>query len=114
MDLSGPLLFAVDLSGPLVFTAIPGPPVAVTVWGVWLALRGPTRPLGLALSLLGVGQLVVMVLSFSACSPFESDPCHGSSWTAWPEALILWGLCVGALLVGVAVALARATAGHSR
>ena len=114
MDLSGLLLSAVDLSAALVVAVFLGPPMAATVWGAWITLRGPNRPWGLFLFLLGVGQFVATTLVFSpSCTPLDSENCTGFESTALDVASILWLLCIAAVVAGVAVALARATAGRS-
>ena len=113
MDLSGLTLAAVDLSAAFVVAVFLGPPLVATVWGAWITLRGPNRPWGVFLFLLGIGQLVAVTLATSSsCTPFDSENCSGFESTALDVSSILWFLCVAALAAGVAVALARATAGR--
>jgi hypothetical protein len=88
-----------------------GPPLAVAATGVGLtvARNRPrlTRHLGLGLVLVGVGVIAVIIISFSACSPFDDWTC-GSVWTDWLAAYAGWSVCV-AILVGsfVAAAISR-------
>jgi hypothetical protein len=98
------------MEGLALIAAILGPPLAVGILGLRLGsdtgLRGRLRGLGLALILLGFGEIVVMYLSVTACSPFD-DPTCGESWTDYFAAYAGWVACVTVLTGAVAIGIAR-------
>jgi hypothetical protein len=84
-----------------------GPPLILVLTGIVLFLTRPlsgVRALAAGLVLLGVGQIALTSVSFSACTPFDDDGCHGSSWDRWSEAIFGWCICAAALLGSVVVA----------
>jgi hypothetical protein len=98
------------MEGLPLIAAILGPPLAVGILGLRLGsdhdLDRPLRDLGLALILLGFGEIVVIYVSFSACSPFDDWQC-GNSWTDWLAAYIGWGMCLVVLVGAVAATIGR-------
>ena len=81
-----------------------GPPLILVILGLFLVVNrrveGTLRRVGGVLTLVGIGQIVLTWVSFTACTPFDADPCHGTSWWAsWPEVVIGWGICIAVLLV---------------
>ena len=84
-----------------------GPPLILSSTGIVLLLTRPSssgRVLAAALVLLGVGQVALTYVSFSACTPFDDNGCHGPSWDRWSEAIVGWCICAAALLGSVVVA----------
>ena len=86
------------MDGQVWLLIIFGPPLVLSVVGLVLVARGARFP-GAFLGLVGLGQLVLTCVSFSACTPFDSDPCHGSSWwDSWPEVVVGWFVAVFVLI----------------
>jgi hypothetical protein len=79
---------------------IAGPPLVLAVVGLVLVAKGARLP-GAFLALVGLVQFVLTWVSFSACTPFDSDPCHGGSgswWDYWPEVVVGWLVAVSVLI----------------
>jgi hypothetical protein len=97
--------FAVLLiSGQVWLLIIFWPPLVVAVVGLVLVAEG-SRSAGTLLVLVGFGQIALTFVSFSACTPFDSAPCHegsGSWWDYWPEVVIGWLVAVS-VIIGTAL-----------
>lgn len=97
------------LSGQVWLLIIFWPPLLLAVVGLVLVAEG-SRSAGTLLVLVGFGQIALTFVSFSACTPFDSAPCHGGNgswWDYWPEVVIGWLVAVSVLIGTALFGLAR-------
>jgi hypothetical protein len=88
------------MDGRVWLLIIIGPPLVLALVGLVLVAQGARLP-GAFLALVGVGQFVLTWVSFSACTPFDSMPCHegnGTWWNYWPEVVVGWLVAVSVLI----------------